>query len=200
MHKIWKFKDSKSNKIILIKDKIIYKGNPKELDLNSINNTTTDFTFVKNLFSIPYSYIKKIENENGKNYIKIFFGKDSEEELYIDDENIKNEIFEYIKFENQNLKYSFKTPSTISYIKTQLLALFALTCIFIVSLYYATEIENGAEYKYIGGTPGLLDFIFLIANIGTIKIIFSYIIITTFIILKMIFKLKHRSETKVLER
>ena len=27
MNKIWKFNDSKSNKLILIKDKIIYKGN-----------------------------------------------------------------------------------------------------------------------------------------------------------------------------
>ena len=34
MNKIWKFNDSKSNKLILIKDKIIYKGNPKDIDLN----------------------------------------------------------------------------------------------------------------------------------------------------------------------
>ncbi len=33
MHKIWKFKESKSNKVILIQDKVIYKGNPKENDL-----------------------------------------------------------------------------------------------------------------------------------------------------------------------
>ena len=33
MHKIWKFKESKANKVILIQDKVIYKGNPKENDL-----------------------------------------------------------------------------------------------------------------------------------------------------------------------
>ena len=42
MNKIWKFNDSKSNKLILIKDKIIYKGNQKDIDLNFIKLETID--------------------------------------------------------------------------------------------------------------------------------------------------------------
>ncbi len=45
MYKIWKLKESKSNKLILIKEKVIYKGNPKINDLNRVNTETTDFTF-----------------------------------------------------------------------------------------------------------------------------------------------------------
>ena len=65
MNKIWKFKESKSNKLILIRDKTIFKGNPNENDLNRLNSETTELTFLKDLFSIPYSYIKKIENQKG---------------------------------------------------------------------------------------------------------------------------------------
>ena len=92
MNKIWKFKESKSNKLILIRDKTIIKGNPNENDLNRLNSETTELTFLKDLFSIPYSYIKKIENQKGKTYIKIFFGNNSEEELNIESDN-KEKIF-----------------------------------------------------------------------------------------------------------
>lgn len=201
MYKIWKLKESKSNKLILIKEKVIYKGNPKINDLHRIDSETTDFTFLKDLFSIPYSYIKRIENQSGKNYIKIFFGKDSEEELYIDNENIKKEIFEFIKTENQNLKYSAEIPSIINYAKAQLFALLSLTGIFIWSLYLAFQIESGVEYELIGhGNPGISGIVLIIANLGSVKIIMGYIILLGITIFALINKLKSRSETEFLKR
>ncbi|MEG1141447.1 MAG: hypothetical protein RSE41_03185 [Clostridia bacterium] len=104
MHKFWKLNESKSNNLILIKDKIIYKGNLENNFINKINLETTDLTFLNKLFSIPYSYIWKIENQEGKNYIKIFFGNDSEEELIIENEDIKKEIFEFLKNDLNKLK------------------------------------------------------------------------------------------------
>lgn len=201
MYKIWKLKESKSNKLILIKEKVIYKGNPKINDLSRVNSETTDFTFLKDLFSIPYSYIKIIENQSGKNYIKIFFGKDSEEELYIDNENIKNEIFEYIKTENQNLKYSAEIPSIINYAKAQLFALLSGTGIFIWSLYLAFQIESGVEYELVGGgNPGITGIVLLIANLGSSKIIIGYIILLGVTIFALVKRLKSRSETEFLKR
>ena len=87
MRKFWKIRDSKSNKLIFIKDQTIYKGNPKQEELNRLNSESTNLAFLESIFSIPYSYIKKIENQRGKNEIKIFYGKDSEEELIIKDKN-----------------------------------------------------------------------------------------------------------------
>ncbi|MEK6154554.1 hypothetical protein WIW50_14890 [Flavobacteriaceae bacterium 3-367] len=201
MHKIWKLKESKSNKLILIKDKSIYKGNPKENDLNRVNLETTDFSFLNNLFVIPYSYIKKIENQNGKNYIKIFFGKDSEEELFIDNEKIKNEVFEFIKTDNLNLKYGSEVPSFLKYAKAQLFALLSITGIFVWSLYLAIRIESGVEYELVGrGNPGITGIVLAIANLGTLKIIIGYLILLVIAILALTKKLKSRSETEYLKR
>ena len=201
MHKIWKIKESKSNKMILIKDKIIYKGNPKENDLNRVNSETIDFTFLKDLFSIPYSYIKKIENQSGKNRIKIFFGNDSEEEIYVDNENIKNDIFQFLKTDNHNLKYNAEIPSVISYAKAQIFALLSTSAIFIWSLYLAFQIESGVEYELVGGgRPGITGIILVIANLGVFNIIMGYIIILAITIFALTKRLKSRSETEFLIR
>ncbi len=201
MHKIWKLKKSKSNKLILIKDKIIYKGNQKESDLNKINSETTDVAILKDMFSIPYAYIKKIENQSGKNYIKIFFAKDSEEELYIDDETIKNEVFEFIKTDHKDFTYSSELPSFVKYTKAQLFALVSITGIFIWSLYLAIQIESGIEYELVGGRkPGIAGVILVIANLGTFKIITGYLILLAITIFTLIKKVRSRSVTEYLKR
>ncbi len=202
MHKIWKLKDSKSNnQIVVIKDNIIYKGNLKENELNRVNSETQDFAFLKDLFSIPYAYIKQIENQNEKNYIKIFFGRDSEEIIYIDSENIKNEVFDFIKIDNPNFKYSSETPNSISYAKAQLFALLSISAIFIWSLYLAIQIESGVRYELVGGgNPGITGIVLAIANFGTIKIITGYIILLSITIFALIRRLKSRSEIKLLKR
>ena len=201
MYKIWKLKESKSNKLILIKNKVIYKGNPKENDLNRVNLETIDFTFLKDLLSIPYSYIKRIENQSGKKYLKIFFGNNSEEELYIDNENIKKEVFEFIRSDYQNLKYSTEIPSVINYAKAQFFALLSITGIFIWSLYLAFQIERGVEYQLVGGgNPGITGIVLMIANLGSLKIIIGYIILLGITIFALAKKLKLRSETEFLKR
>ena len=201
MNKIWKFKESKSNKLILIRDKTIFKGNPNENDLNRLNSETTELTFLKDLFSIPYSYIKKIENQKGKTYIKIFFGNNSEEELNIENENVKNEIFEFLKSENPKLKYTAEIPSVISYAKAQLFALLSLTIIFIWSLYLAFQIESGVEYEIVGGgNPGIKGIVLVLANLGSLKIIIGYTILLGLTIFALSKRLKSRSETEILKR
>lgn len=201
MHKIWKLKESKSNKVILIQDKVIYKGNPKENDLNRINSETSDFSYLKDLFSIPYSYIKLIENQSGKNYIKIFFGRDSEEELYIESEIIKKEVFEFLKSDIQNLKYSVEIPTAINYAKAQIFALLSISGIFIWSLYLAIQIESGVEYELIGrGNPGITGIVLAIANFGSLKIVVGYLILLAIILFVLTKRLKSRSETEFLKR
>jgi hypothetical protein len=201
MHKIWKFKESTSNKVILIQDKVIYKGNPKENDLNRVNSETSDFTFLKDLFSIPYSYIKQIENQSGKNYIKIFFGKESEEELYIDSDIIKKEVFEFLKNDNQNLKYSIEIPTVMQYAKAQLFALLTISGIFIWSLYLAIQIESGVEYELVGGgNPGITGIVLAIANLGSFNIIIGYLVLLGITMFALMQRLKSRSEVEFLKR
>jgi hypothetical protein len=201
MPKFWKIKDSKSNKLILIKDETIYKGNPKANDLNRISSETNDFSFLKDLFSIPYSYIKRIENQSGKNSIKIFFGNDSEEEIYFDNEKIKKEVFEFIKADYQKLKYCTETPSILKYAKAQFFALLFISAIFIWSLYLAFQIESGVEYELIGnGSPGITGIVLIIASFGSFKIILGYLILLSITVFTLTKRLKSRSETEFLKR
>lgn len=201
MGKLWKLNESKSNKLIVIKENVIYKGNPKIEDLNRVHPETTDFSFLKDLFSIPYSYIRQVEKQKGKNYIKIFFGKDSQEELYIDNEDIRNEIFECIKKENQNLKYSVEVPSVLHYAKAQLFAVLILTGIFIWSLYLSIQIESGVEYELVGhGNPGIAGVVFMIANLGSSTIIMGYVVLLGIAIFALVKRLKSKSETEFLKR
>jgi hypothetical protein len=201
MNKFWKIKDSKTNKLIFIKDKTIYKGNPKQEELNKLNSESTNLSFLENIFSIPYSYIKVIENQSGKNEIKIFFGKDSEEELIIKDKNTQNEIFEFIKQDNPNFKYSSELPSVLKYAKAQLFALLFTTGIFSWSLYLAIQIESGIEYELVGGgNPGITGIVLLIANLGVLKNIVGFIILLAIIIFALTKRLKSRSETEFLKR
>ncbi|CAL2106755.1 conserved hypothetical protein [Tenacibaculum sp. 190524A02b] len=200
MHKFWKIKESKSNKLIFIKDNCIYKGNPKEEELNRLNTESINLTFLDNLFSIPYSYIRKIENQKGKNEIKIFYGKDSEDELIIENENIKKEIFDFIKEDNSNFNYSSELPSVLKYGKAQFFALLFTTGIYLWVMNYAIELESGTQYELRGGRPGLGAIVFAVANLGTLKVTIGFVILLGVIIFTLTKKLKSRSEIETLSR
>jgi hypothetical protein len=200
MQNYWKIKDSKSNKLIVIKDKCIYKGNPKEGILQKFNSESSNFDYLTNLFSIPYSYIKRIENQTGKDDIKIYFGNDSEEELNIKHPAIKQEVFDFLKQELSNFKYSSKMPSVLKYAKAQFFALLFTTSLFVWSLYLAIQIENGTEYEIVGGGRGIGSIVLGIANFGVFKIVGGFIILLGIIGLALANRLKSRSETEFLIR
>lgn len=201
MQIFWKINDSKSNKLIFIKDKTIYKGNPKQEELSGLTTESTDLAFLESIFSIPYSYIKKIENQNGKNEIKIFYGNDSEDELIINDEHIKKDVFEFLKQDNPNFRYSSELPSVLKYVKAQLFALLLTTGVFFWSLYLAIQIESGIEYELVGGgNPGMVGVVLAIANLGILKIVVGFIVLLSMILFTLRKRLKSRSEVEVLER
>ncbi|BAO74430.1 hypothetical protein [Winogradskyella sp. PG-2] len=200
MQKYWKIRDSKLNKLIFIKDKCIYKGNPHEDVLRKLNSESSGFQFLSHLFSIPYSYIKRIENQTGKNDIKIYFGNDSEDELVIKDKNVKQEVFDFLKQELPNFKYNSEIPSVLKYGKAQFFALLFTSALFVWSLYLAIQIENGSQYEIVGGGRGIASIVLAIANLGVFKIIFGFIIILGVIGLALTRRLKSRSETEFLRR
>lgn len=201
MHKFWKIRDSKANRLILIKEKTIYIGNPKQDVLNKLNSETTNFTFLEGFFSIPYGIIRRIENPCGKNKIKIFYGSDSDEDLILKDKLMTTEIFEFLKHENPKFDYGSELPTVTNYIKPQLFALFITTALFFWCLYLAFQIENGVEYELIGrGSPGISGIILGLASFGVIKIVTGFIILLSIIAIAIKRRLTSRSETEFLQR
>lgn len=200
MQKFWKIRDSKSNKLICIKDKTIYKGNPKQEDLNQLNVESSNLSLLENLFSIPYSYIKRIENQSGKHDIKIFYGNNSEDELIVKDAHVKQEIFDFLKVDLPNFNYTAKLPSVWHYGKPQFFALLFMSGIFLWSIYLAIQIENGAQYEIIGGGRSITGIVLFLANFGVQKNCIGYAVVLTIIILSLTKKLKSRSEMEILNR
>lgn len=200
MQQYWKIADSKANSLIFIKDQTIYKGNPKSEQLKNLDAPSAKLDFLDSMFSIPYSYIRQIENQEGKGEIKIFYGKDSEEELIVNDKNTKKEIFQFLKQDMIDFRYSSKFPSVISYAKAQFFALLLITAIFIWTFYLAIQIESGVTYEYVGTRASISGLLLGLASFGTLKIVAGYVVLLGIIIFALTRRLKSRSEIEFLKR
>ncbi|MDO6492123.1 MAG: hypothetical protein ACSHW4_13905 [Cellulophaga sp.] len=190
MFKFWKQENAKYNKLILIKDSCIFIGNPNDKDISKLNSETTDFSFLKAIFSIPYSYIKKIETQEGKNKISIYYGKESEEEIVIKDEKIKKEVFSYLKSDIHNAEYKSKKPNVFIYAKSQMFAVLIVSLIFGYSFYSAHIIENQlSDYIYV---PNII--LLPIIDMGTTKIAIVFAALITVCLFALVHKLKSISK------
>jgi len=200
MKKYWLLKE-KSNQLICIIDDTIYIGNPKNINDPKLVSDIEKGMIPENFFSIPYGYIKSIENQEGKNIIKINFGNDSEEELRIKDQHKKKEIFECLKNDLSKFEYNQQTPSIFKHAKPQIFAIIITTGLFLWTFYLASQIEKGYEYEIVGGgRPGITGIILGLAQFGVIKVIFGYLFIISIAIYALTKRLKNRSLTEYLIR
>ena len=199
MIKFWNSKNNKNIDIVLIDDTSIYKGKIKPEDLNNFSKQVENNKVPDGLFGIPFSYITRIENQEGKKDIKVYFNSDSEEELISKNSEIKNVIFSYLKEVIPNMNYAKKTPSFFKYVKPQLFAILFTTSIFLWSLYYAIQIESGAEYV-LKGRAGLLALIFSIGLLGVVKVVLLFIFLIGVGVYSLIRKNKTRTEIEQLNR
>lgn len=83
MIKTWTNSEPGSDKIIAIDDQAIYKGNPKFEHYNQALTAINNNNMPKGFLKIPFSYIREIHWQEGKDYLQVFFGKESEEHLTI---------------------------------------------------------------------------------------------------------------------
>ena len=200
MEQIWELKQSKSNSLIVIQDEAIYSGHSKQINPN-IQSAITDFSFLSDLYSIPYRYIKTIENQSGGKSIKIYSGKDTEDELIIKDEKVKNEIFEILKSDIEGFTYSNDLPNVFKYTKAIIIAFIITSGVFLWSLDFAIELENGTEYEMVnGGGISIEGIIFMIANVGVFNLISGYIVLVVLMVFAFIKRLKSRSIVESLKR
>lgn len=199
MMKFWKIKESKFNRLILIKDQSIYKGNPSIEDLDKFTSGAKEIPFENKLFSIPYSYISMVENQRGNPEIKIYYGNKSEEELKIENQMVKQDVFDYLKRDLNGFKYRSFVPGVFKYAKAQFFALILVTAVFLIALYYAIQLENGVEYE-LADRQSLYAFVFGLAHFGVTKLLMAYSILLGVMLFALKRRLGSRSEIEVLER
>lgn len=199
MIKFWKIKKNKNIEVILVSDTSIFKGKIKHEELNHFSKLIENQNIPKNLFEIPFTYIKSIQNQENKKEIKIYFGKDSEEEIVCENSNFKKEIFDYLKEKISTLSYCKETPTLFKYAKPQLFAILFTLGLFLWSLYYAIQIENGVEY-ILEGRAGIGAIIYSIGLLGVIKVVLLFTVLIVITIFSLIRKIKSRSEIEQLNR
>ena len=198
--KYWLLGEDK-NYLIVINEKLICFGSLKKLIKSEIISELNRGNIPSQLFSIPFSYIKKIVNPENKKQIVIFYGNsNSEEEIDVEDYVIKNEVFEILKERLPNFKYSKKNPSIISHLKPQLFALLFSSGIFTWIYYIESQLEKGYEYEIVGRKEGLSGVILGLAHFGTLKIVLGYLIILAIVIYSLTRKIKSRTITEYLKR
>lgn len=167
---IWKSKTQGEDKIIAFIDNIIYKGNPKDDQLEKIILELKNHKPSSNLIGIPLSHIKEINLEDGKNYIEVLFGMDSTEHLRIKDRERRDEIFGFLKSNVPNSKNHIEKYSKIKAGKKPLFAIAIFLPLFLWTFYIANEIEKGYQYEIVGRGNSISGIVLAIASLGVTKV------------------------------
>lgn len=194
MNKTWTTKKKGEDKIIGLGNDMIFKANPKKEELFKYTNDIEKNIISDAVLRIPYSYLKTIRLQEGKKYIQVFFGKDSEEHLRIKNKSRRKEIFNYFKENIPRTAYSFEKYSALKAGKKPIIAIALVSVLFILILYFAIQIENGVENKLEGSGLSLIGFFYAFASIGTTKVVTIFGSLFTIALLSMINKMKNRPE------
>ncbi len=196
--KAWQSEEKNDDKIIAYFDSMIYIINPKPADVQQvILDMEQDRAPTKNFTSVPMRYVRKIELEDGKNYIVVYFGKDSYQHLRVKDAAKRQEIFNYFKTCVPGTRLHTDRYSAVRAGKAPLFAMCAVAGIFAYTMYIASGMEQGNEYTIVGKPFSLAGMVLSLASLGTAKV--TLIFGSLFAIAATSFVLKARNP-KVVEQ
>jgi hypothetical protein len=185
---IWRSENKNDDKIIAYFNETIYKCNPKESEIENVfYNLKNNQAPTNNFTSVPLSYLKEIQLEEGKNYIEIFFGGDSTEQLKINDSLVKDDIFQYLKTNIPRTKFSIDKYSKLRAGKKPLIAMLVVLAICLWTFYISSGIEQGDEYKVVGNQRSVASIVLMLASLGTKNVLLIFgslfgIALTSFIL------------------
>jgi hypothetical protein len=187
--KVWTGTEKNDDKVIAFGNQTIYKGNSKMQDIESaLFVLNAKHEPPKDLAGFPLSYIREINLTEGKDHIELLFGKDSSEELNIQDEQRRHEIFEYFKNNIPGSEYTLYKPGSVNAGKKPLIAFAVVAAIFSWTLYIALGIEAGNDYDVSGQHyNSIAGIVLAMASMGVKKVILifgSLLAITLFTFIK----------------
>ena len=95
--KFWTSIQKHDDKIIAFANETIYKANPRVNDIDKyILDLKTQNISYPQFLGIPLHYVTQINQQENKKYIEVMFRGDTEH-LKIENDNQRNEIFEFFK-------------------------------------------------------------------------------------------------------
>jgi hypothetical protein len=191
--KIWTSNEKGDDSIIAFINNIIYRGNPKPGEIETVlHSLQKEMVPEKNFTGIPISYIKEITMQEGKPVIEILFGSDSAEQFTINDDNRRNEIFDYFKANIPNTSYSTDQYSLLRAGKKPLIAMAVIAGLFIWSYTIASGMEEGNEYEVSGGNyRSVAGIVLAIASLGVKNLLLIFGSLFAIALFTFIKKTKH---------
>jgi len=192
MVKIWTTEEKANDKIIAVIDNYIYKCNPRTEDMDEFSKALKmkDIPAKKTL-GIPFPYLKEIRYQEGKSYIQVLFGKDSEEHLRITDEGRLREIFEFLSGIIPRSTVCTEKLKPLHAAKKPLIALLVVSALFLYTLFIANELGHGEVYDVHGEHYfSLAGVVLLLATLGVKNVLLIYIPLITIAILAFIGKFR----------
>jgi hypothetical protein len=174
--KVWRANEKTDDKIIAFVNSTIYKANPSDVEIEHyISDLRNGSIPTKKILGIPLHYIKEIRMQESKTYMQIFFGKDSEEHLRIQDETLRKEVFNYFKANIPSAQFITERYSKLKAGKKPLIALAVVTTLFLWTLYYAIGFDHGIEYETANGRyDSVTGIVLAIASFGVAKTVLFF--------------------------
>lgn len=192
MNKIWINEEKGEDKIIGFGNNHIYKINPKEEKILDYAREIENNNISDKVLSIPFSYLKGIEYQEGKKYILIYFGQESEEQIRINNIEKRFEIFKHFKDNLPNSEYDFEKYSALKAGKKPLIAVVILSILFAWSFSLALNIESGYEYELVGSGRGITGIVLALANLGTVNLFLIFGILIGIGVFSMVTKMRKK--------
>jgi len=194
---IWTSTTKGDDKIIAYFNHTIYKGNPKEADLKTVmTELENQKSIPSSLMSIPLSYLREVNLEDGKNYIEVLFGSESTEHLKINEEKRRKEIFDFLKTNIPKSTNYVDHYSKMRAGKKPLIAMFFISALFLWTFYIARGIESGNQYEVVGGHyNSMAGIVIALASFGTIKVM---LIFSSFLLISLLGFIQKTRNPKVI--
>ena len=168
--KFWTSIQKHDDKIIAFANETIYKANPRVNDIDKyILDLKTQNISYPQFLGIPLHYVTQINQQENKKYIEVMFRGDTEH-LKIENDNQRNEIFEFFKQNIPGANYTVIKQSKIQAIKAPLIAIAVILSIFLWSLFITIGSENGNEYDIAGERyHSFAGIALILASLGVTK-------------------------------
>lgn len=170
MTKIWINKLKGDDRIIALGNNKIYKSNPKESKIPEFVKKIEEDESSIDILSIPFSYLRSVQFQMGKNYIQVNFGQESEERLKIQDESKRIEIFRYFKENIPGMDFRSEKYSLLKAIKKPAIAMAVALVFYLWTMHYVVQIANGVQYELVGNGFSFGAIAFSMANLGMTKV------------------------------
>ncbi|MEO0683591.1 MAG: hypothetical protein AAFY76_00740 [Cyanobacteria bacterium J06649_11] len=185
IRKVWWPKHQKDELVIITENSIV-KGKVKQDRLYETKAQISNDQIPGFLFSVPFTYIRRVDFSDAMKYIEVHLKKDDSVQIRVQDESLRLEVFEYLKELLSDFQYAHKQESLWRKIKGTIIAFVVLNGILLWSYQVAGMIER---QEYIGTQ---LVIVAAVAGLGTRTLILVIVAINILLISNLIMKVRNR--------